>query len=119
MHTDGVPLSSRLPNLPSSLTTTDNATESEEGNSNSGEPSLADDDPLDLIGRLLVYPPEKRMKMVDVIEHHWLVGSSSEPLILPQDYPASEDQNQQIQWQGEHLGYWLRIMLGKPGKCSV
>lgn len=46
---------------------------------------------LDLVQRLLVYPPQERLAATEVVKHAWF--STGCPLVLPRD---------------ERLGYWLR-----------
>ena len=56
--------------------------------------------PIDLIYRLLVYPPEERLSAVDARQHPWF---SSTPLALPDGYPhdgnivlARQDEGQSL-----------------------
>jgi len=69
---------------------------------------------VDLLQRLLVYPPESRFKAADAFMHPWL--SSDAPLVLPRaalpsgDIPAyaAELRN------GKSAGEWLKLFLA-PG----
>lgn len=70
------------------------------------------DSPLDLIHRLLVYPPEKRLSAVNVLQHPWL---RTGPLLLPPGYNsphyignASVEAGQKT--LGELLGEYLRFV---------
>ncbi len=46
--------------------------------------------PLDLIHRLLVYPPERRLQSADALNHPWFV--SDPRLLLPDNYPTKDNQ---------------------------
>jgi serine/threonine protein kinase len=69
---------------------------------------------VDLLERLLFYPPESRFKAADALMHPWL--SSDAPLVLPRaavlsgNMPAyaAELRN------GKGAGEWLKLFLA-PG----
>ncbi|KAH8094743.1 kinase-like protein [Cristinia sonorae] len=50
-------------------------------------PPETSNSPVDLIYRLLVYPPEKRLRAEDALRHPWF---TSEPLLLPDEYPQDQ-----------------------------
>ena len=66
---------------------------------------------LDLIQRLLVYPPESRFKAADSLKHPWLLGDG--PLVLPQAALASDDvPTYAVEVRdGRTAGEWLRAFL--------
>ena len=69
---------------------------------------------IDLLQRLLVYPPDSRLKAADALVHPWLLSDA--PLVLPRaavlsdNMPtyAAESRN------GKGAGEWLRLFLA-PG----
>jgi hypothetical protein len=66
---------------------------------------------IDLLQRLLVYPPDSRFKAADALMHPWLLSDA--PLVLPRaavlgdDMPAyaAELRN------GKSAGEWLKLFL--------
>jgi serine/threonine protein kinase len=68
---------------------------------------------VDLIQRLLVYPPNSRFKAADALKHPWL--SNDGPLVLPQAILkggclASTTEKR----DGRTAGEWLKLFLA-PG----
>jgi cell division cycle 2-like protein len=86
----GVPLDTKLPNLPppSDVTIRTHA--------------------IDLVSKLLVYPPESRLAAQEALSHPFLNCDDEVlllPLILPAGYPLHEDQRQaRAEWEGLSLG---------------
>jgi hypothetical protein len=70
--------------------------------------------PLDLIQRLLVYPPDSRFKAADALKHPWLLGDG--PLVLPRAALASDDilDYAAETRDGRTAGEWLKLFLA-PG----
>jgi len=73
----------------------------------------ADPEPtaLDLIHRLLVYPPDSRFRAADALKHPWLLGDA--PLVLPQVALASDSVPAcaaEVR-DGRTAGEWLRVFL--------
>jgi cyclin-dependent kinase 8/11 len=73
----------------------------------------ADPEPtaLDLIHRLLVYPPESRFRAADALRHAWLLDDP--PLVLPQAALASDVVPAcaaEVR-DGRTAGEWLRAFL--------
>lgn len=62
--------------------------------------------PLDLVHRLLVYPPEGRMKASEALQHPWLVHG---PLLLPEGHEA---QAAVWRWEERTLAEILQSCLG-------
>ncbi|TCD63501.1 hypothetical protein EIP91_005334 [Steccherinum ochraceum] len=48
-------------------------------------PAEASDSPIDLMYRLLLYPPEHRLQAKNAMQHPWFTSGA---LVLPRDYPA-------------------------------
>jgi len=66
---------------------------------------------LDLLQRLLVYPPDSRFKAADALKHPWLSGDG--PLVLPRAALASDDvptYAAEVR-DGRTAGEWLRVFL--------
>ncbi|KAM6498866.1 CMGC/CDK protein kinase [Amanita muscaria] len=94
----GVPLESLLPNLPPSLTPTSRT------------------HALDLICRLLVYPPGDRLIAQDALNHPWLTSNDEVPLLLPPDYVLRQEQKHLksqvvINWDGKSLEDLVKEVL--------
>jgi len=67
IDTTPVDLRNVLPNLP--LPANDTSVPSQAGHFPPAEPAQS---ALDLIHRFLVYPPERRLKAADALQHPWL-----------------------------------------------
>ncbi|KIY43283.1 kinase-like protein, partial [Fistulina hepatica ATCC 64428] len=73
---------------------------------------------LDLIYRLLVYPPDARISAQESLHHPWLL--EHQQLYLPETYPHNiisssyDDVNAKIvsSWSGRSIGDWLQLFLG-------
>jgi hypothetical protein len=73
------------------------------------EPTAAD-----LLQRLLIYPPDSRLKAAEALRHPWLLTDG--PLVLPQaailadenapEYAASTETR-----DGKTAGQWLKLFL--------
>ena len=102
-----VELKPRLPNLPPAVPSTGFAHKPPDP-SRDRKPT-----PLDLIHRLLVYPPEDRLKANEVLEHPWFAetGDGVVPLLLPADHPRATESGGcwQMRWHEKDLGYWLDV----------
>lgn len=72
---------------------------------------------IDLLQRLLIYPPDSRLKAADALGHSWLLSDG--PLVLPraasptgwdllQDSAAAETRDNKT------AGEWLKLFLA-PG----
>jgi hypothetical protein len=78
--------------------------------------SPADQEPtaIDLVQRLLVYPPDSRSKAADALRHLWLLSDG--PLVLPRPaleggcVPAGTAEMR----DGRTVGEWLKLFLA-PG----
>ena len=75
--------------------------------------------PLDLLHRLLVYPPLDRICAEDALKHHWFTAADS-MVMLPSEYPVVGDVDEGnnslmpqvgFVWEGKTLGEWLRASL--------
>lgn len=102
----GVVLATLLPHLPS------HDRDREEGSGDRDLPHFPPREmsptPLDLIHRLLVYPPSSRLAAVDALRHPWFTEDA--PLLLPQtgmDLPP----HAQTTWQDKPLARWLSALL--------
>ncbi|PFH48127.1 hypothetical protein AMATHDRAFT_197100 [Amanita thiersii Skay4041] len=110
-----IPLSSRLPNLPTC--SSDNYYDPSTTSSISGSAAVPHDEsepsPLDLVSRFLAYPPEKRLKAQEALSHPWI--TCGEPLLLPQGYLLSQDENLRghaiTEWNGKSLGELIQQIL--------
>ncbi|KIP03913.1 hypothetical protein PHLGIDRAFT_76821, partial [Phlebiopsis gigantea 11061_1 CR5-6] len=60
---------------------------------------------LDFIQRLLVYPPERRMRAVYALRHPWL---TEQPLLLPQECRSDDNM---VSYNGETLGEMIHSYL--------
>lgn len=91
-----------LPNLPP---------EGKSSGSDHSPPAEMSPTPLDLIHRLLVYPPKDRISASSVLEHPWFL-SVNDPLVLPTDHPLAAPPADTLQcateWKGETMGHWLK-----------
>jgi len=106
METPCVELKPHLPNLPQCVEGT-----GEDHAIPSDSPLHAT--PLDLIHRLLVYPPQDRMTAADVLKHPWFVDSDGEPLLLPvEKSPEGLAGPTLKEWNGHPSGYWLESIFG-------
>ncbi|KAI0782483.1 kinase-like domain-containing protein [Irpex lacteus] len=63
---------------------------------------------LDFLWRLLVYPPEQRMKPAKALNHPWI---REHPLLLPAGYSLSDDHSEHIQVFTEMAGSSLGELL--------
>ncbi|KAL5513666.1 hypothetical protein ACEPAH_4065 [Sanghuangporus vaninii] len=69
--------------------------------------------PLDLIHRLLVYPPEDRLKAAAALKHPWFTSFEEDiPLLLPIGKNGYEECEAKIEWKGKDFGHWFRIAYG-------
>lgn len=69
---------------------------------------------VDLLQRLLVYPPELRVKAADALMHPWL--TSDAPIVLPRAVVLSENMptyTAELR-NGKSAGEWLQSFLA-PG----
>lgn len=60
---------------------------------------------IDLVSKLLVYPPESRLSAQDALSHPFLTCDEV-PLLLPPGYPLGEGQEGrqvQVEWEGLSL----------------
>ena len=69
---------------------------------------------MDLIQRLLVYPPDSRIRAADALKHPWL--SSNGQLVLPRaalegDFILADTAEMR---DGKTAGEWLKLFLA-PG----
>ncbi|TDL26417.1 kinase-like protein [Rickenella mellea] len=69
--------------------------------------------PLDLAQRLLVYPPEQRLKAIDALRHPWFKHGA--PPLLPIDHTDVKNANDELlrratTWRSRDLGFWLSCM---------
>ena len=69
---------------------------------------------VDLLQRLLVYPPDLRFKAADALMHSWLLSDS--PLVLPRAAVVSDDMPAYAaeSREGKSAGEWLKLFLA-PG----
>jgi cell division cycle 2-like protein len=76
------------------------------------EPTVAD-----LLQRLLIYPPDLRLKAVEALRHPWLLGDG--PLVLPRSALASDNVLPYAaeMRDGRTAGEWLKVFLA-PGLQS-
>ena len=104
----------RLPNLPAEL-----------GSSSSEHkpPQEMMATPVDLMHRLLVYPPETRITAAKALKHSWFVAEGGEdtkiPVLLPKDRRSGsllspERDRKEVaggvtSWNGKPLGHWLNV----------
>lgn len=105
----GVPLAPLLPNLPdvpggvfSSVA--------------AGEEMPMSPTPLDLVSRLLVYPPENRLKASLALSHPWFTGPAG--VLLPEDYQNATTSAARVLTasEGRPLGEWVEVLLGRMRK---
>lgn len=67
--------------------------------------------PLDIINRLLVYPPGDRLTAADVLNHPWFKGG--EALLLPARITTRRfSPTVMNEWNGQTLGFWLGAFFG-------
>lgn len=98
---EATPVSLRrlLPNLPLPDRREDMSTTTmlqETGGVNHFPPSVPASCGLDFVHRLLVYPPEQRMKPSQALNHPWL---TCEPILLPAEYPSSDSSAYPNSWR--------------------
>ena len=62
---------------------------------------------IDLVSKLLVYPPEGRLSTQDALSHPFLTCDEV-PLLLPPEYPLQEGQEE---WEGLSLGDLVKRVL--------
>jgi hypothetical protein len=76
--------------------------------------------PFDLLHRLLVYPPQNRLRATDALRHPWFVAEPG--VLLPGGYPAewAGDDGEEggsgggrvgAVWDGKPLGELMRVCL--------
>ena len=112
----------RLPNLPAEDLITGASSGSEHN-----PPEKMAATPLDLIHRLLVYPPEARIRAADALKHPWFISEGDDdddtqiPVLLPPErrvglhfhLPRSSTQAEVPgavdEWHGKPLGHWLEL----------
>ncbi|TFK56418.1 kinase-like protein [Heliocybe sulcata] len=88
-YTPPVDLSPLLPSLPSS--------------------DISSDSPLDIIEKLLQYPPARRLHAADALKHAWF---KREPgVLLPPEYEHDGAVSTIPEWQGQSLGQLLRVYV--------
>jgi len=101
-----VDLKSHLPNLPSDVPSTGSGHEAS---------SIITASPLDLIHRLLMYPPHRRFKAADSLRHPWFQTDSHGDLLLPSEHPGTKEAPAQHRWNTvwneNELGHWLSMFL--------
>ncbi|KAF8707322.1 hypothetical protein AX14_013616 [Amanita brunnescens Koide BX004] len=98
-----VQLDTRLPNLPR-------------------HPEAVRTRAIDLVSKLLVYPPESRLGAQDALSHPFLTCNEI-PLLLPPAYPlrgGQEGRQVQVEWEGLSLGDLLRrvVALDENGELG-
>ncbi|KAF8641182.1 hypothetical protein AX17_000817 [Amanita inopinata Kibby_2008] len=101
-----VPLISHLPNLPPPIHEANGALDSP-------SPRNSSKYALDLVSRLLVYPPEKRLKAQEALSHPWFTTTDT-PLLLPPNYPLQDDSLEThitAEWRGKSLGKVIQEIL--------
>ncbi|THH13491.1 hypothetical protein EW146_g6721 [Bondarzewia mesenterica] len=107
MDAPGIPLGTLLPNLPNLR---DRSNKLTDGHDPSHFPAR-DLSPtaLDLIHRLLIYPPSSRLKAVDAQRHPWF--SAKPPLLLPTAMKEQEGaaSHAQVSWDEKPLAEWLKL----------
>ena len=69
---------------------------------------------VDLLQRLLVYPPNSRLKAADALMHPWLLNDA--PLVLPRTAVLSDNMPAYAAElrNGKSAGEWLKLFLA-PG----
>ena len=92
-----------LPNLPPDVPTT---------GSEHRPPKDSKPTPLDLIHRLLVYPPEDRLKAAAALKHPWFTGSGDVPLLVRPENRDRDECNSKAEWKGKSLEDWFQTALG-------
>jgi len=103
-----VNLASLLPNLPSS--DKQNTAETLSRPDGPMAPS-----PLDLLQRLLVHTPSRRLHAANALSHPWLIADP--PVLLPSEYRLANTDSDILQvypatvWNGNDLGEWFRKTL--------
>ena len=75
--------------------------------------------PLDLIHRLLVYPPATRLRAEDALKHPWFISEGGRdvkiPVLLPEGREISRHSlvdglgGEYSEWHGKPLGHWLNV----------
>ncbi|KDQ18232.1 hypothetical protein BOTBODRAFT_128323 [Botryobasidium botryosum FD-172 SS1] len=88
-----MPLSPLLPNLPNPEFTPAGAS------------------PLDLIQRLLAYPPTSRLSAQEALSHPWFASGD---LVLPTGHPGptyGEKTIASLKWQAQPIGDWVRPLV--------
>jgi hypothetical protein len=69
---------------------------------------------VDLLQRLLIYPPDSRFKAADALMHPWLLSDA--PLVLPRATALSDNTpayTAELR-NGKSAGEWLKLFLA-PG----
>ena len=66
---------------------------------------------VDLLQRLLVYPPDLRFKVADALKHPWLLSDA--PLVLPRGAVVSDNMPAYAAElrDGKTAGEWLKLFL--------
>lgn len=103
-------LRTHLPNLPAEVGPT---------SSEHKPPQEMAATPLDLIHRLLVYPPEARLRAADALRHPWFVGEGDAivPVLLPNRRGNTRHSSDKAvvgeisKWKGKPLSHWLDVAL--------
>jgi len=69
---------------------------------------------VDLLQRLLVYPPDSRLNAADALMHPWLLSDA--PLVLPRTAVLSDGMSAYAaeSRDGKTAGEWLKLFLA-PG----
>ena len=70
---------------------------------------------VDLLQRLLIYPPDSRFKAADALMHPWLLSDA--PLVLPRAAGLSDNMPAYATElrNGKSAGEWLKLFLA-PGQ---
>lgn len=105
ISTPPVDMSTLLPNLPLTLKSEPHQVTSH------FPPEVSSPTPLDLIHRLLVYPPASRLNAAETLKHPWFGADST---LLPDGY-GTEECTETLQvchhWGGKTLGEWMHLHL--------
>ena len=75
------------------------------------------DSALDLVHRLLVYPPDRRLNAANAQTHPWF--KSVPHLLLPEDFPESHAERNERGSLQEHLIYCLGRPLVDPNTNTL
>jgi serine/threonine protein kinase len=72
---------------------------------------------IDLVSKLLVYPPESRLSAQDTLSHPFLTCDEV-PLLLPPGYPlrgGQEGRQVQVEWEGLSLSDLVKALDNEHG----